>query len=249
MRLFGLAIGLALLGASPSALAQRADAPAKARIAPQKPMAAVVRAEAQRLLARAHAAEPAVTGALEAAVSKTSGRLVGLEHRLKSVESLSTKLTTRTQSRVSHGMAAEDAVKREGEHVNDTLRYTVELSPDHYAESYTRIVQHLEAAGYRVDRGINAWMPDAKPFDGTYRGLNTIFRNGEGLLIEVQFHTPQSYALKMEIHPLYEEMRAPNTTAERRAEITRTLRERWTGTMTPAGAKEIRIAPSARDRR
>jgi hypothetical protein len=90
------------------------------------------------------------------------------------------------------------------------------------------------AAGHTFVREGNAWTEPGR-FGGGYRGINATFRTKDGLEFEVQFHTPESHAMKQETHPLYEEIRNPKTTKERRAELEKEQRERWATVPYPTG--------------
>jgi len=92
----------------------------------------------------------------------------------------------------------------------------------------------MEAAGYTFVREGNAWA-EPERFGGGYRGINVTFRTKEGLEFEVQFHTPESHAMKAETHPLYEEFRAKGTSEARKKEINEEQRRRWGTVPYPAG--------------
>jgi hypothetical protein len=197
------------------------------------------RAEAERIVAAAGEEEGATTRLLQGVADRSGGRLAGLDNRMKTVDSLARKLHDLAEPAVARGQAPEAAVSTAGQRINDALRYTVELDPVKYAEGYQDAVGELEAAGCKLERGSNAWDPANSPFKGTYRGINTTFRSPNGTLFEVQFHTPESFAIKSELHALYEEMRLSTTSAERKAELAEMMRQRWASSETPPGATDI----------
>lgn len=46
-------------------------------------------------------------------------------------------------------------------------------------------------------------------------------------VFELQFHTPESFAMKSELHGLYEEWRAKETSKPRKSEITKIMLAKW----------------------
>ena len=65
------------------------------------------------------------------------------------------------------------------------------------------------------------------------------FRSPTGQLFEVQFHTPESLAVKTELHGLHEEGRMPSTPPARRAERSRVMNDRYGAGATPEGASSL----------
>ena len=191
---------------------------------------------AERLAATAVREEPAITSALKASSETAGGQVAGIESRLKSQDSLARKLETRATPRVEmRGQAAGAAVEAEAERVNDAVRYTVCASPANYAGVCRSTVAELEARGFKAmtQPRWNAWGSDG------YKGLNMTFRSPTGQLFEVQFHTPESFAVKTELHGLYEEWRKPSTPPARRAELSRVMNERYGAVAIPEGASSL----------
>ena len=61
----------------------------------------------------------------------------------------------------------------------------------------------MEVAGYKTTIVKNTW--DAP--NASYRGINTTVESPDGVKFEMQYHTPESYAMKDHTHKLYEEQR------------------------------------------
>lgn len=159
------------------------------------------------LSTNASAAEPLVTTDMQAIVGAQGGTMAGLEHRLKTTESLSRKITTDARERQ---ITVEVAASR----INDSLRYTGVFDSTGYTAGVKSTLSDLEAKGYKVDVIKNYWKKDT-----SYNGINAILVSPSGTRFELQFHTPQSLALKQDVlHPLYETYRV-STDAQQRLTI------------------------------
>lgn len=73
----------------------------------------------------------------------------------------------------------------------------------------------LQGSGYTITKNKVMWD------DGnTYKATNVQLTTPEGHPMELQFHTPESYELKIKIqHPLYMEARKLTTSPERRTKL------------------------------
>lgn len=130
--------------------------------------------------------EPTVTRSLSDIASANGGKLVGLEYRLKSIESLERKMAGRPDIPV-----------------NDALRYTMSFDEANFAEGVKTAMSSLEEQGYKRTVLRNTFKK-GQP----YMGINTTYLTPEGEMFELQFHTPESFHMKDVInHPLYEQQR------------------------------------------
>lgn len=152
------------------------------------------------LLTKAKAAEPTVTGDMRG-IERMGASLIGLEYRIKSFQSLSQKIFREAK-------AAGISLKESASRITDVLRYTVAAAPAHYAHLVTKAIAYLADKGYQVAEFRNAW---GEKF---YQGVNVHFVSPEGMRVEVQFHTPQSFAVKQASHEVYEIRRSENATPE-----------------------------------
>jgi hypothetical protein len=140
---------------------------------------------------------------------REGAELVGLEHRLKTLDSLTDKLTRQAGTRA--GGTADQMVATEARSIRDTLRYTIQSDDAHY-------------------RG------PGSPQAGPYRGINTQWTTLDGHPFELQFHTAESFEVKMETHAMYEEFRNPSTSAARRLELNRMMTKMSDRIPVPKGA-------------
>lgn len=125
--------------------------------------------------------------------AKTNGAvLAGLKYRVKSPKSLYNKLYQRGDETFFESTA-------------DVVRYTVILSPENYVEQICSVVNALYKKEWKIYSLKNYWVNDSFP----YNGVNAKFKNLRNYRIEIQFHTQESFDVKMseEDHKLYEQRR------------------------------------------
>jgi hypothetical protein len=155
-------------------------------------------------------------------------RLAGLEHMLKGEDRLKEKIADALRGRP--GLTAAQALSI----VPDPVRFTLEHSPDRYADCVIADVEYLKEIGLEELKLKNLWS------DRQYKGINTQWRRPQtGLRIEVQFHTPASLEAKELTHKAYERIRNPDTSPAERDEL-EAFQRRVNGLLdTPPGTTEI----------
>lgn len=224
---------------------QAAPAPAGAAAGPNPDTGSVrfaAKVKARALALSAKELEPKVTGDVKEVARTRKGKLVGLEHRFKTEESLARKLEDRARTRVSATTSAIDAVAAEAAKVNDTLRYTIVTPSARYAELSREIQGDMTSRSYQAGPAWNAWA-----LSDTYKGHNLTYSaarpGGSRFLFEVQLHTQATFDTKSDIHGMYEEARAADTTPERRTELNRAMAARWAQVEVPKGVYSKAAAP------
>jgi RsiW-degrading membrane proteinase PrsW (M82 family) len=158
--------------------------------------------ESVRALAgRAAAAEESITPRLGAIVEDLpEGELVGLDKRLKEMDSLSRKVATDLSD-----PAVTGSVDDIGAGVKDALRYTVEVPGSSYGTGVAQAVGRMRAEGFEIVKWRNGWIEE-----GGFQGINSAWRDPRtGHVFEVQFHTPESFHAKTVTHDLYQQIRLP----------------------------------------
>lgn len=179
------------------------------------------------LMERARAVEPAVSADLQAIADAHGGQLLGYDFRLKSESSLERKVGDKTRE----GMTREQAAGA----IKDSLRYTVGLDPDRYTDGVSGALTTLESKGYEITEAKNYWQPG-----DPYSGLNMVAQHPDGHVFELQFHTPDSYAMKEhDNHVLYERYRAADTPVAERRELYATMAQKWDDVVVPTGVMAI----------
>ncbi|WP_272940756.1 XopAD/skwp family type III secretion system effector, partial [Pseudomonas savastanoi] len=153
--------------------------------------------EAQNLLTRARGMEPRVTHMLRRVAESHAGQLAGMDHQLKSVGSLKEKLT---QQMAVKNKTLEEAVAG----VNDALRYSVVLDPQHFTAGLRGVLASLDDQGH-VRVKLNNLFAKHQP---AFKAVNVTMRSPEGALWEIQFHTPDTFRLKEQFHDLYKHSHA-----------------------------------------
>lgn len=165
----------------------------------------------------------ALTDLLELLVPQAGGVLVGLDHRIKSVDSLKRKLTDMIS--LDPDLDMEDAAQQ----IFDTLRFTVAAEPAQYRAVLDALLAGLTRQHVTVSAVRNTWAGPG------YRGINVRLEAGVNQRFEIQFHTRDSYAAAKATRGQYEELRLSSTTPARRAELAALIDEAFAKVPTPLG--------------
>jgi hypothetical protein len=153
-------------------------------------------------------------GKLEASCSMKE-QAAAVEANHKKADKIAEKATAKA---LKHAKEIEESAEKAGEtevdlaaivwDISDALRYTVLISTERYTETVKSALERLKAAGMEPASLKNYWGPG----DG-YQGINDVFFVPSAdsptghVKVEVQFHTPESFAHKMAVHGMYEEYR------------------------------------------
>ncbi|WP_460198945.1 XopAD/skwp family type III secretion system effector [Xanthomonas campestris pv. passiflorae] len=190
-----------------------------------------IAAEAQALLGRARQMEPQVTDMLQRIAARHGGQLAGTQHQLKSYGSLQEKLK---QLVALKKQTLEEAAAG----VNDALRYSVVLEPQDFTVGLRATLAALDDQGHARVKLTNQFT-DYPP---VFKAINVTLRSPEGALWEIQFHTPETFALKERFHDLYKRAHALAVGGASRAEQ-RTLQapalEAFKRVASPPGCEKI----------
>lgn len=129
-------------------------------------------------------------------------KLEGLDYRLKSIESLTRKILSDSHA---EGISLEEAA----ENISDSLRYTLIISEKNYTSVVEKSLEQLEENGYKINKIKNYWGDDL------YQGINASLTTPDGVKMELQFHTEDSYHTKETLnHKYYEIVRSESATTE-----------------------------------
>jgi len=184
---------------------------------------ALAAALADQIYTAAAQEETTVTPLLQS-LETDSIHLTGLEHRLKTPESIARKLLLN-----AHDMeiSLEEAV----EAFYDALRYTFIIDDDQYTSGTDVILKALAEQNYKVEYFRNTWGNDG------YKGINTNLTTPGGYLFEIQFHTQDSFETKeYKTHALYEIARSETSTEAEKQEANAKQRELFASIPVPEGA-------------
>ena len=158
--------------------------------------------EVDAFISRAKAAEPEISRNMQDIKQNVPGSdLPGYDKfRLKTEDSLRRKIST---DMLDNPNKSTDEVLSD---IKDSVRYTLRMPADGYANDTNAAVDLLKAKGYENV----SWKPSWE--SPGYKGINSAWRDpATGQVFEVQFHTADSFSAKMEAHPLYEQWRLPDT--------------------------------------
>ena len=172
-----------------------------------------------------------------------------MEHKFKTDESLTKKLVGQAirafeyelTAGISEEKAVEEAFCELLERQNDVLRYTFVLPVEKYVFGFKRSLEKLNRQNYETseDKIWNAWKNIGTIFDRGYRGINVTVFSSQPQKFELQFHTEESFRLKIKTHKLYKEARMPETSRRRRIEIIKIMIDSAKETTVPQGVKKL----------
>jgi hypothetical protein len=157
---------------------------------------------------------------------------------LKTEDSFKRKLATELEQ--NPDMDVDEALGN----MKDSVRYTMQF-PDEgtsYADGVNTAMQRLTDAGMEPVDFRNTWG------ESGYQGINSWWQDpATGHTFEMQFHTPESFAAKMETHDLYKQQRLPGVTPEQRAELQQQQDQIFDAVPRPTGASSIRPPDKRRE--
>lgn len=157
---------------------------------------------------------------------RAGGETVGLEH-LKPRASLERKIGREKIGReMKRGLSVNEAVAR----INDALRYTMIYPEESLAVGTRRTLADLKAQGYEI-RDVKNYFQAGN----SYKGVVGEMRMPDGQPFELQFHTSESFELKMQIHEDYEVFRDGNQPLELRQQALDRMMERRAELRSPPG--------------
>ena len=191
------------------------------------------------IFAAAVAAEPRITARLGELIEPFGGMFYGLDHRLKAEAKISEKIE---RIMVEKGMTREQAA---GD-VKDAVRYTVHFDESEFGDAAQTAIDALRAEGNELVVK-NTWPPEKGV---SYKGVNVNVYQPDGVVYEVQFHTPGSQAVKDRMHGLYEQQRVLPKSDPRWGELEAQMQQMGTQQPMPRDAEKVfKVAAHQRRRR
>jgi hypothetical protein len=196
-------------------------------------------AEAARpVLDKAKAAEPGITQSVQGATEQYGGKMIGLQHKLKTEGSLTRKIAT--DLAVSEkAISGEEAAAN----VADAIRYTSCFPPDKLVEGAQATLAKMQQEGNEIIQLKNTWLDP----ESSYKGVNAQMRDPNGQLFEVQFHTDESFWAKDEgTHDIFEKMRGLERGSDEWARLNQEQMEIAQRLRVPKGIEELKPIERAR---
>ena len=171
--------------------------------------------------------EPGATMMMHRIVKKLDGELQGLKNRLKTQNSMMSKLWKGMKRHQSGPDVSVD-------YLTDTLRYTAVFDSDEF------VPKTMQMIGMLGERGYSLYNPRTFKYDGrAYKGYNAVFEHKDGHFIELQIHTPMTYSAKEESHKLYSIAREMRRSNPNKYPLVERMRESWVGVKLPDGFGEL----------
>jgi preprotein translocase subunit YajC/co-chaperonin GroES (HSP10) len=160
------------------------------------------------VVAKYSAIEPQVTSQLTDVTAGLPGgaKLEGLQYKLKGQTSLARKLHDKSPGK-NTDLPPEQRMDAYRDQIGDALRYTQVSDEANVAANAQATLAALQQRGWTVKEVGNTWTPGS-----AYKGINTNLTTPDGQhTFELQFHTPQSLAVKETNHKLYDVARLAQT--------------------------------------
>ena len=167
------------------------------------------------LYSKAVKIEPKISKDVKDVVSGTSARMYGLEHRLKTKESIKRKIET---DAYNDNISLEESASK----VKDTVRYTALSKDKDFTKNYFKIKDGLAKKGY-VEVRCKNYFDLYNQGKVKHKSVQSVFQNKDGNKFEMQFHTNASQDVKDRKVPLYEEARKKDISQKRLHEIERVM--------------------------
>ena len=161
--------------------------------------------------------EPAITKDVVTVVQKSGGKMYGLDHRLKTEESISRKIDKNAKEGGIDKTVAANNIK-------DSIRYTSLSDDNNFVESYRQTKKLLLSKGYTEIKCRN-YFELYRQGNAKHKQITSVFADDKGNRFELQFHTPSSIKAKEMKTPIYEEARKIGTTQKRKNELERQMEE------------------------
>ena len=202
-------------------------ASSNAQEAPSEPIKEDLSLSVDKLVEKSQKIEPTITADISNIATKSGGKLVGLENRLKSPYSIKRKI----EAEVADGFSKSLSLNK----IRDAIRYTTVFKENDFVTRY-KVMQHLLAIeGYKTIVVKNTWKNDS-----AYKGVNTFIQNEDGDVFEMQYHTQQSFDVKNGLlHKLYEKFRDPKTPIHEKEKLLLEMRKLSSKIKVPEGVELI----------
>ncbi len=181
---------------------------------------------------KAKAKEPGITRDVKKAARFANSKMYGLEHRLKTKQSIERKIKTDSLEKAITNKDAADSIK-------DAVRYTTISNDSNFVKGYEIFKSVLEEAGYSEVRCKN-YFELYREGQVKHKSVQSVFKDKDGYSFEVQFQTPASQRAKDLKIPIYEERRKPGLTRERQIELERQMEELAEQVPYPVNIKRIK---------
>lgn len=202
-------------------------ASSNAQEVPSEPIKEDLSLSVDKLVEKSQKIEPTITADISNIATKSGGKLVGLENRLKSPYSIKRKI----EADVADGFSKSLSLNK----IRDAIRYTTVFKENDFVTHYKAMQYLLAIEGYKTIVVKNTWKNDS-----AYKGVNTFIQNEDGDVFEMQYHTQQSFDVKNGLlHKLYEKFRDPKTPIHEKEKLLLEMRKLSSKIKVPEGVELI----------
>lgn len=170
-------------------------------------------------------AEHDVRSRVAGAAHDVGADLVGLDHAVKDQESLFRKVSEKSETQT---------IDQTLPTVNDAVRYTMVADPEEYVETVMGSIQALRSRGLLLVNPKTSWASHG------YRGVNATWADPPtGRLVEVQVHTPASFAAGKATRYEYERLRQLGCPPLEAAQLSAIVGRAYAKVPTPPGVEHL----------
>lgn len=170
---------------------------------------------ASSIYKNSEALEPRITNDVSNAIEKSGAQMYGLDHRLKTQDSLERKIYKDSKEK---GVS----IRKAAEGINDSIRYTSLTDDNNFVSSYNKVKQELSKKGYKEEKCKN-YFDLYKQGKTKHKQVTSVFSDKDGNRFEIQFQTPSSIKAKELKTPLYEESRKLGIDQNRKDQLIRQM--------------------------
>lgn len=165
----------------------------------------------------------------------------GLAFRMKSPQSLARKIRDKIEQAVSRGDGVSPAEMVDK--LTDLVRYTgVAKTPDEVVPMARLTLRRLKTRGWEVIEVEQSYVED-----NPYKGLHCLVRDSRsGYVVEIQFHSEASQAVKDKYHVEYETARDMDQPLAVRDKADAVMRRAWARVPHPVGISTIKTLGGVR---
>lgn len=186
--------------------------------------------------ARAERLDRHVSPVVADVARRCGGVLVGTDYRIKSVASLQRKVAAIVGAmHCSPGEA--------GRMILDSLRYAMTFNEMDFSSGVRGVLDELNWRGYRLlEGGLRRYWRDGD----RYKAVHAKVLTPHGLVIEIQFHTPSSYRVKVTTDAMWHQYLDPRTSPQTRALIIGAMESLSASIPTPPDIADLGVGESPR---
>lgn len=156
---------------------------------------------AKNIFSKAKSKEPKITKDIINASKSSNSKMYGLQNKLKTIKSIKRKIDT-------DSLEKEISIDKAAESIKDAVRYTMISNNNNFVSSYVKTKKYLDDLGYEEIRCKN-YFEKYKNGEVKHKSVQSVFKDPDGYIFEIQFQTPESQKAKDLKVPIYEERRKP----------------------------------------